>query len=193
MIRKHIVIKRAVCDACGKPLSSEGQKNPDGTAHAVHYGVLKSDFGYGSPYDGEVEHEVCEACWKKALDALRLPINANIHTTPVYCQQEPFRLKDGKPFKGERGVEIYHTPVWRCYFCNFVSKGHGSMPEHACKKWKGLMAKCKKACPTCRRGNAGWPFPAWRAHSRRWSHLLGGPVPCNAHDILMAAMRADFE
>jgi len=192
MIRKRTVILRGVCDACGKDLSSEDQKNDDGTPSDVHCGILKSNFGWGSPFDGEETFEVCEACWEKALWALGIPLFHDTRTAPLYVREEAFLLEGGD--KGEICVK----PVWRCRFCDFTSRDKGrSMPVHVCEAWESAIDRARKVCPQCQVD--GKPFRRVEDGKGVWKHfeikpgeVAGRLIECKASDLLEKAIRPEL-
>ena len=80
MIRKkQPEVTIALCDACGKPLVTN--------EYGVHYGDLKSRFGYGSDLDHPdtipCSFDLCEGCWTRALRAIDLPVT---HKDQIYWE-----------------------------------------------------------------------------------------------------------
>lgn len=205
MIRKKTIIKKAFCDICGKSLSSEDQKNPDGTSHDVHYGKFTSSFGYGSRLDMiEDAYDVCEDCYEHALRALGVPIFPDIVTTPLYMASEGRFLESGKPPPKDSRKEVYTTPVWRCYFCDFVSEGKGvRLPiapnGHRCRNWAMAQRAAVGGCKLCASDGdlRKWPYIGYVDDQRMWVHVNPGDphkqsVACTASHAITKFMRTGF-
>lgn len=92
------LVESATCDACGAEILVDAQ------ARRPHHGVLRSEFGYGSPLDhlGNRECVLCEACWRKACAALGLdPSILQRTTASVVCGA------CGQPIESEQ-VHVQH-------------------------------------------------------------------------------------
>ena len=129
MIRKHDLIKKALCDACGKPLSM----TYDFDNGQVHWGALTSHHGYGSDYDCIDQtrtKDLCDECWVKVHRALNIPLNPSEKPQYLRLEWNPHRIDTDEPWDGSTGVEIYHKPTWHCNLCDWSGNSGHSLPDH---------------------------------------------------------------
>jgi len=204
MIRKHITVKKAFCDACGETLSSEDQKNDNGTPSAVHYGKLEGHFGFGSNLDYDPGYspprqlELCEKCYLTARRALMIPTHASDIPEWLFVRTRPFLIESGEPYRGEVGKEIYHMPVWGCIFCTWEIGGRGySLAQHRCEAVEKAEANAKEICPACKGDEPAHEVdPVYAERRDAWVHY---PVPparfepiiCAGNKTYLEAMRKE--
>ena len=195
MIQIEKTVAKGLCDACGKPLSSECQTRKDGTPHGVHYGALENHFGFGSNLDG-IDNYVsrlvlCEGCYTKAMKALNLPLSQ--HQTPWHIQFRTERFGENETGK------YWHEPVWSCTFCDWTEKGRGySIPSHACANVEKILVETHKTCGLCRGENAVYQSESiYSEREDAWIHI---PKPdtehpredslCQTSELRLSLMRA---
>jgi hypothetical protein len=205
MIKKHTIVDKALCDACGARLSHEDQTNPDGTPSGTHYGELNNHFGYGSPLDGiddPLGHlHLCEACYAKVFKALNLPIGYRDRPWHLRFRTEAFEVSDDKPFDNEKDDRrgAYYAPVWVCKFCDWFSTGHGySIPEHRCENHDRIMRVRQADCSVCTsplvEGQPSHYDPVYSEREDAWIHYQyrgNDSVPCKASPIALELMRKE--
>lgn len=81
----HTIVESATCDACGATIPVDPPCSP-------HHGILRSEFGYGSPLDhvGGTQCVLCEACWRKACAALGLDPSTLTNTGVTPGRSQPY-------------------------------------------------------------------------------------------------------
>lgn len=203
LIKIHNVVQKALCDACGAKLSHEDQTNADGTPSATHHGLLQNRFGYGSPLDGIdnalAKLDLCEACYIKAFDALKLPISQ--YSTPWHLRvrTEAFEIASDLPFDNEKNDRrgAYYAPVWCCKFCDWTSSGKGfAIPVHRCEaiaKIEGIRV----GCDICQGRIPDLRYdPIYSEREDAWIHFRipdrgSENIPCKASPIMTELMRKE--
>jgi hypothetical protein len=205
MIKKHAIVDKALCDACGARLSHNDQANPDGTPSGTHFGELTNHFGYGSPLDGLDDPlgklHLCEACYGKVFKALNLPSGYRDRPWHLRFRTEAFEVSDDKPFDNEKDDRrgAYHAPVWVCKFCDWWSAGHGySIPTHRCENHNKIMGVRQDACGVCTsplvEGQPSHYDPVYSEREDAWIHYKyqgNDSVPCKASPIMLELMRKE--
>ena len=202
MIKRDSVVRKALCDACGKPLSSEDQHHADGTVRDVHYGELNNEFGYGSRLDG-IDNALgklvfCEDCYIKIFKALNLPPSQ--WETPWHLKviSSAFDEVDDKPFDQNRDDRrsAYYAPVWRCVFCNWTEYGRGySIPDHSCPNVTKIKAARKDSCGACQGHVPDVRTDPYYSEQRdAWVHFRtpdtkGEDTLCTANPLMIQLMR----
>lgn len=205
MIRFRKIVKRAICDACGARLSTDGQENDDGTPSAVHHGELKNRFGYGSDIDTmdsvTASLDLCEECYKKCLEMLRIPLHQLM--IPAYHLKiigEHRLLKNDESFAGQKNEELYYTYGWGCRFCDWTDFDHGlRLPEHRCENVRKIDFERGAKCQTCSGPDDHYRvLPSYSEVSDSWVHYVkrpaaqeDEPVPCSASALALSLMKQD--
>jgi hypothetical protein len=201
MIKRHTIVDKALCDACGARLSHEEQENADGTPSGTHFGELTNHFGYGSPLDGLDDPlgklHLCEACYGKVFKAL----NIDYRDRPWHLRvgTSVFNVDDDKPL-GEGADDFraaYWAPVWRCMFCDWRSTGHGySIPTHRCENHDRIMRVRQADCAVCTNplveGQPSHYDPIYSEREDAWIHYRyrgNDSVPCKASPIALELMQ----
>ncbi len=180
MIKIYKRIVKAACDACGKDLSTEDQKNSDGTPSGVHYGVLANHYGYGSDLDGiddpNSKLDLCEDCYRKCFAALGIPRGIHASDWNLRTVGDHRLVDTGEPFnsdnKDHTGRELYYVRGWRCILCGWEDFDHGAAhPKHTCESKEKVDKLAEDKCDFCNQNRPEYnhqPFYAERQDA--WIH-----------------------
>lgn len=128
MIKFKTETQKAFCDACGNQLHID--------EYNIHYGNIKSHFGYGSKFDAlgtgtPREYDLCDKCWAIVHKALNIPVTIDDIPDNLQVKNELFLIENDKIFTGEINKEVYPIPIWACKKCGWEDSGRGySIPDH---------------------------------------------------------------